>query len=109
MTKEEMKKRTKEFAKRIVKLCRALPTNREGKLIGDHLFRARTSVASNYRSACRARSKAEFLAKLGVVEEGADESLFWLELIYELQILKPEFLTALIKENNEILSIVVAT
>ena len=109
MTQEEMKKRTKEFAKRIIKLCRALPNSREGRLIGDQLFRAGTYTAANYRSACRARSKAEFVSKLGIVEEEADESLLWLEIIEEMKIIKPHLIKSLIKEADEILSIVVAT
>ena len=81
MNEGQMKQRTKEFAKQIIKLCRQLPKNREGRLIGDQLFRSGTSVAANYRSACRARSRADFISKLSIVEEEADESLFWLEII----------------------------
>ena len=81
MNPEKMKKRTKEFAIEIIKLCRILPKNQETKLIGNQLFRAGTSVAANYRAACRARSRADFISKMGIVEEEADESLFWLELI----------------------------
>ena len=69
MDQNEMKTRTKEFAKEIILLCRKLPTNREGRLIGDQIFRSGTSIAANYRSACRARSKAEFISKLSIVEE----------------------------------------
>ncbi len=83
MNEEEMKKRTKEFAKATIKLCRKLPNTREGRLIGDQMFRSGTSVAANYRAACRGRSKAEFISKLASVEEEADETLFWLELIKE--------------------------
>ena len=74
MNEEQMKRRTKEFAKQIIKLCRQLPNNREGRLIGDQLFRAGTSVVANYRSACRAKSRADFISKLSIVEEEADES-----------------------------------
>lgn len=109
MTPEEMKERTREFAGRIIKLCQALPNNREGRLIGDQLFRCGTSVAANYRAACRARSAAEFLAKLGIVEEEADESLFWLSLIFERKMAKSELLQPLIQEGNEILSIIVSS
>jgi four helix bundle protein len=109
MTSEEMKARTKQFAKQIIKLCRLLPKNREGHLIGDQLFRAGTSVAANYRAACRARSRAEFIAKLGIVEEEADESLFWLELIQELKLCQDKLVSSLMKEGNEILSIVVSS
>ena len=109
MTSEEMKARTKQFAKQIIKLCRLLPKNREGHLIGDQLFRAGTSVAANYRAACRARSRAEFISKLGIVEEEADESLFWLELIQELKLCQDNLVSSLMKEGNEILSIVVSS
>lgn len=102
-----MKSRTREFAKRIINLCRHLPNNREGRLIGDQLFRSGTSVASIYRASCRARSRAEFIAKLGIVEEESDESLFWLEMLKDMDIVKAEKLEPLIQENNEIISIIV--
>jgi four helix bundle protein len=104
-----MKRRTKEFAKEIILLCRKLPNNREGRLIGDQIFRSGTSIAANYRSACRARSKAEFISRLSIVEEEADETLFWLEVINELEIFQYQKLDLLMKENNEIISIVVAS
>ena len=88
MNEAQMKKRTKDFAKEIVKLCRILPDNREGRLIGNQIFRSGTSIAANYRAACRARSIAEFISKLSIVEEEADETLFWLEMIKELEILE---------------------
>jgi four helix bundle protein len=109
MTSEEMKTRTKKFAIQIIKLCRLLPKNREGRLIGDQLFRSGTSVAANYRAACRARSRAEFISKLGIVEEEADERLFWLELIQELKLCQDNLVPSLMKEGNEILSIVVSS
>ena len=109
MDQIEMKRRTKEFAKEIITLCRKLPNNREGRLVGDQIFRSGTSIAANYRSACRARSKAEFISKLAIVEEEADETLFWLEVIKEMKIFHYEKLDALMKENDEILAIVVAS
>jgi four helix bundle protein len=109
MNKEDIKSRTKEFAKRIITLGRNLPSNREGRLIGNQLFRSGTSIAANYRAVCRARSKVEFIAKLGIVEEEADETLFWLELLKEMEIIKPESLESLLKENNEIILIIVTT
>jgi four helix bundle protein len=109
MDQNEMKARTKEFAKRIVKLCRKLPDNREGRLIGNQLFRSGTSVGANYRAACRARSKAEFISKLTIVEEEADESMFWMELLSEMEIIKADLLTDLIKEADEITAIIVST
>lgn len=81
MDAEELKQRTKRFALRILTLVGALPNNIQGRAVGGQLVRAGTSVASNYRVACKGRSKAEFIAKLGTVEEEADESAFWLELI----------------------------
>ena len=85
MNEAQMKDRTKEFAKNIIQLCRELPNNREGRLIGDQIFRSGTSVAANYRAACRSRSRAEFVSKLAIVEEEADETLFWLEIIKEMK------------------------
>ncbi len=109
MDKEEMKRRTKELAKRIISLCRNLPDNREGRLIGNQVFRSGTSLAVNYRAACRARSHADFVAKLGIVEEETDETLFWLEILEEKKIVKIEFLADLKKETNEIILIIVAS
>ena len=109
MNEAQMKERTKEFAKEIIKLCRKLPNDREGRLIGDQIFRSGTSVASNYREACRARSTAEFVSKLSIVEEEADETLFWLEIIEEMEILKNVSLKSLMKENDEIIAIIVSS
>ena len=109
MNEEQMKHRTKEFAKQIIKLCRQLPNNREGRLIGNQLFRSGTSVAANYRSACRARSRADFISKLSIVEEEADESLFWLEIIKEMEILYAPFMDSLMTENDEIIAILVSS
>ena len=109
MNEEQLKKRTKEFAKNIIQLCRNLPNNREGRLIGDQLFRSGTSVAANYRAACRGRSKAEFVSKLAIVEEEADETMFWLELIKEMSISKEPMVDDLIKESDEIIAIVVSS
>jgi len=109
MNEEQMKVRTKEFAKQIIILCRQLPNNREGRLVGNQLFRSGTSVAANYRSACRARSKADFISKLSIVEEEADESLFWLEIIKEMGIFVTPSMDVLMKENDEIIAILVAS
>ena len=109
MDQTELKNRTKLFAQRVVRLCRCLPENSEGRLIGNQIFRSATSVAANYRAACRARSTAEFVAKLGIVEEEADETLFWLEMIVDLQILDKELLAPLMQENDEIIAITVST
>ena len=109
MNEVQLKKRTKEFAKNIIQLCRNLPNNREGRLIGDQLFRSGTSVAANYRAACRGRSKAEFVSKLAIVEEEADETMFWLELIQEMNICKAPLVVDLLKTSDEIVAIIVAS
>ena len=109
MNEAEMKRRTKEFAKEIVRLCRKLPSDREGRLIGNQIFRSGTSVGANYRSACRARSTADFVSKLAIVEEEADETLFWLELIEEMRILDSDFIGSLMEESDEIIAIMVAS
>jgi len=79
MNKEEMKRRTKEFALRVIRLTEALPKTQTAQVIGRQLLRSATSVAANYRAACRAKSTADFISKMGTVEEEADESLFWME------------------------------
>ena len=105
MKADDLKKRTKQFALRILKLVAALPNTVEGRAIGGQLVRAGTSVAANYRAACRGRSKAEFIAKLGTVEEEADESAFWLELIIEGEILKAKKVESLLAEAVELTKI----
>lgn len=79
MTTEELKKRTKKFAVEIIKLTDSYPRSQAGKVVSHQLIRCATSVAANYRAACRARSAADFISKITIVEEEADESLFWLE------------------------------
>jgi four helix bundle protein len=108
MNSEEMKRRTKELAKRIIDFCRGLPNNREGRLIGNQLFRSGTSVAANYRAACRGRSRADFVGKLGIVEEEADETVFWLELINEMGI-GDKRTPSLVQEYDEIIPIIVSS
>ena len=88
MNADDLKKRTKQFALRILKLAAALPNTIEGKAIRGQLVRAGTSVGAKYRAACRGRSRTEFIAKIGTVEEESDESAFWLELIVEGAFLK---------------------
>ena len=109
MNPAAMKNRTKEFAKKIIELCRELPNNREGRLIGNQLFKPGTSVAANYRAACRGRSKAEFVSKLGIVLEEADETLFWLELIDEMSINGGSSVGFLRQECDEITAIIVTS
>jgi four helix bundle protein len=105
----ELKNRAKEFAIRIVKLFRALPRTDEARVIGRQVLRSGTSVAANYRAACRARSKAEFIAKIGVVVEEADETVFWLELLIETDIVSPARMSNLLEEANELLAIFAAS
>ena len=102
MKAEDLKKRTKQFALRILKLVAALPNTVEGRAIAGQLVRAGTSVAANYRAACRGRSKAEFIAKLGTVEEEADESAFWMELITEGVLLPSHKVEPLLAEAVEL-------
>jgi len=109
MNERQMKMRTKDFAKKIILLCRKLPNNREGRLIGNQMFRAGTSVAANYRAACRGRSKAEFVSKLAIVEEEADETMFWLELIKEMNIYSDSLVDELLKESDELVAIFVSS
>lgn len=108
MDEDALKKRTKQYALRTMRLVRSLPNNPEGWVIGKQLLRSGTSVGANYRAVCRARSAAEFIAKLGVVIEEADESAFWLELIIEGDILRKELVKPLLRETNEITAIMVA-
>jgi len=102
MNADELKKRTKQFALRILKLVAALPRTVVGRTIAGQLARAGTSVGANYRAARRARSKPEFVAKIVVVEEEADESAYWLELIIEGALLKPIQVEPLLVEANEL-------
>jgi four helix bundle protein len=103
MNADDLKKRTKQFALRVLKLVAALPNTVAGRAIGGQLVRSGTS--SNYRAACRGRSRAEFVAKLGVVEEEADESAYWMEMIIEGELLKQRQVEPLLKEANELAKI----
>ena len=106
---QELKNRTKQFAIRIVKLFRSLPRTEEARVIGKQMLRSGTSVAANYRAVCRARSKAEFVAKIGVVVEEADETVLWLELLVDLDIVAQKRMTSLLAEANELLAIFAAS
>jgi len=106
---DELKQRTKAFALRIIRLVEALPNTSTARVIGNQLLRAGTSVGANYRAACRARSQAEFISKIGVVEEEADESAYWLELLIEAAVLSPTKVQALLDEANELTAIFVAS
>lgn len=105
----ELKVRTKLFALAIIKFVQELPKNYVSNVIGGQLLRAGTSVGANYRSACRARSQAEFISKMGIVEEEADESIYWIEILVEAEIIKNGKADSLLKEANEILAMTVAS
>jgi four helix bundle protein len=109
MTEKEMLQRTKSFALRIMKLVNALPRTTAGRAIGNQIIRSGTSVPANYRAACRGRSKAEFIAKLGIVEEEADESALWLELLMEGGLVDANLIRDLHREASEITAIVSAS
>jgi four helix bundle protein len=109
MDSDELKRRTKEFAKRIIRLCRSLPNTEECRLLRGQLFRSGTSVGANYRAACRGRSRAEFASKLGIALEEADESQYWMELLVETEILKGELLGPLMEEARQLVAIFVAS
>ena len=108
MKSEELKRRTKEFAHRCVKLAMALPNTQLGKHLRGQLIRCSTSVASNYRAACVAQSKASFISKLSIVIEETDESYFWLEFIIDELLLGRERVTPLLKEADELKSIFIS-
>ncbi len=99
---EEFKKRTKDFTLRNIKVFQSLPKTEEAKIIGKQLLRSASSVGANYRAVCRARSQAEFYAKLSITIEEADESLFWLEILVESNIVPENKLSELMKEAEEI-------
>lgn len=106
---EQHKQRTKEFALRVIKMVDSLPKKRSADVLGGQLLRAATSVAANYRAACRGRSPAEFIAKLGIVEEESDESTFWIEMIGDSGLMQTARLAALHRESCEITAITVAS
>jgi four helix bundle protein len=109
MSEPDLKKRTKAFALRILKLVDALPKTTSGRAFASQIVRSGTSVAANYRAACRAKSPADFIAKMGIVEEEADETLFWLELLEESELVPAAKLTTLKQEANELIAITVAS
>ncbi|PYJ42117.1 MAG: four helix bundle protein [Verrucomicrobia bacterium] len=106
---DALKARTKDFAIRVFHLVEALPKSLQGRAVANQIIRSGTSVAANYRAAGRARSRAEFIAKIGMVEEEADETLFWLELIVETHLLRVTKLKPLLREADEIVSIMAAS
>jgi four helix bundle protein len=110
MDKEKFKARTKAFALRVIRLVEALPKNQTtAQVIGKQLLRSGTSVGANYRAACRAKSTAELITKLNIALEEADESLYWMELIVEAELIAPNKLDSLMQESNEIVAMLVAS
>ena len=109
MNRDELKERTKQFALRVMRLVDAMPTSTKGRALAGQLIRSGTSVAANYRAACRGRSRAEFIAKIGVVEEEADETALWLELIIADKLLTEKKIQPLLSEANELVAIMAAT
>src|SRR5437870_2846411 len=109
MNAQELKERTKQFGLRVMHLVDALPSTPKGRTMASQLVRSGTSVAANYRAGCRGRSRAEFISKIGVVEEEADETVLWLELIVDDKLLPEKKIAPLLKEANELVAIMAAS
>ncbi|MDZ7333150.1 MAG: four helix bundle protein [candidate division KSB1 bacterium] len=109
MNKDDLKDRFKQFALRIIRLCQSLPNDKVSSVISGQLLRAGTSSAANYRAACRAKSTADFVYKLQIVEEELDESLYWMELLIEAKLMAEHLLKELMTEGNELLSITISS
>ncbi|HEY8903657.1 MAG TPA: four helix bundle protein [Chthoniobacterales bacterium] len=109
MDEIEFKRRTKEIGLRVIRLIDALPNSRAADVLGRQLLRSATSIGSNYRAACRAKSRADMLAKLAIVEEEADETLHWLEMLGESGIIPAARISLLGQEVNEVIAMVVAS
>jgi len=109
MNEQEFKARTKAVALRVIRLVESLPKNRTADVLGRQLLRSGTSIGANYRAACRGVSRADVISKLGDVEEEADESLYWMELLIDAGIVTERKLRNLMNEINEILAMTVAS
>jgi len=109
MNTNEMKNRTKTYALAIIKLAQGLPNTPTVRVIGNQLLRSGTSVGANYRASCRAKSQADFIAKMGIVEEEADESVYWMELLVESGIVHSTAVAELCNEGNQIVAMVVSS
>ena len=109
MGPEDLKQRTKNFALRIIELVEALPKRRTADVISRQLLRSGTSVGANYRAACRAKSPADFISKMGTVEEETDDSLYWMELLIDAGIVESKRLEGLMKEADELLAFTVSS
>jgi len=109
MEQSYLKERTKIFALEIIKLVESLPKGRTADVIGRQLLDAGTSVGANYRAACRARSPADFISKMGIVEEEADETIYWMELLIEAKLVQENDISHLLREANQILAMTVSS
>jgi four helix bundle protein len=109
MHTEEFKARTKAFALRIIKMVERLPTTRTADIIGKQLLRSGTSVGANYRAACRAKSQADFIAKMGIVLEEADECMYWIEILIEASVITENQAASLLDEANQIVAMTVSS
>jgi four helix bundle protein len=109
MEPKDLKQRTKEFALRIIELVESLPRDKITDVIGKQLLRSGTSVGANYRSACRAKSTADFISKMGTVEEEADESIYWMELLIESGLISKDEVDGLLDEADQIVAIIVSS
>jgi four helix bundle protein len=109
MTTKELKERTFQFGIRVVRVVEYLPKSDISRALGQQLLRTGTSVGANYRAAARGRSRADFISKMGIVEEECDEALFWMELLVQLRLVKAARLRDLLKEGDELLAIVVSS
>jgi len=108
MTTDELKLRTKNFSLRVINLIEHLPNNKVSNVIGNQLLRSSSSIGANYRAACRSRSKSEFISKIRIVEEEADESIYWIELVMEAKLLSENKLIGLLNESKELTAIFTA-
>ena len=109
MNSEEMKARTREFGLRVIRLAESLPNTPTASVVRNQIIRCGTSVGANYRAACRAKSRRDFVAKMGIVEEEADETIYWMELLVDADIVRRPGIAGLMDEANQILSIVISS
>jgi len=109
MNPDDLRKRMKEFGLRVIRLVEALPKTQTSAVIGKQLLDCALSVGANYRAACKGKSKADFIAKLGIVEEEADESVYWMEMLVEAKVIKSNLVAGLIAEANELTAIIAAS
>lgn len=109
MDSDNLKKRTRAFALRIIRLAESLPDTPTARVIRNQMLRCGSSVGANYRAACRAKSKPDFISKMGIVEEEADETIYWMELLIDAEVVEPARISSLLGEANEIVSIVVTS